>query len=108
MAILDELTDGKGVTISVTTGKALVGHVEERQVAHLLADLGDLLPLLRSRVDTSGVVSAGVEEEGAAGRSALEVLDEALKVKADGVLVVVAVLADGEARVLEDGLVVGP
>ena len=108
VAILDELTDGKGIAVRVAAGKALVGHVEEGQVTHLGENLGDFLPLLGGRIDTGGVVSAGVEEERAAGGSTLEVLNHALKVEADGVLVVVAVLLDLEARVLEDGLVVGP
>lgn len=108
VAILDELTNGKGVTVGVTAGKALVGHVEEGKVALVLADLGDLLPLLGRRVDTGGVVRAGVEEDRGTGRDGLEVGNQALKVKTDGVLVVVAVVLGLEGGVLEDGLVVGP
>lgn len=108
MAISDELTDSEGVGVRVTAGEALVGHVEEGQVTLGQADLRDLLPLLGGRVDTSRVVGAGMEKESRAGRRLLEVLNHALEVKANGVLVVVTVVLDLEARVLEDGLVVGP
>lgn len=108
MALLNEVADSKGILVNVATGKTLVSHVEEGKVALLLGDLGDLLPLLLRGVNASGVVSAGVEEEDAALGGGLDVGDHALKVEADGVLVVVAVLLNLEAGVGEDGLVVGP
>lgn len=108
MALLDKVTDSKGILVGVTTGKALVGHVEEGKVALLLHNVGDLLPLLGGRVDASRVVGAGMEEEDAALRSGLDVGNHALEVEANGVLVVVAVLLDLETGVGEDGLVVGP
>jgi hypothetical protein len=77
-------------------------------VAHILADLGDLLPLGRRRVDTGRVVGTGVEEDGGTGGSSLQVSDHTLVVKGDGVLVVVAVVLGLEAGILEDSLVVGP
>lgn len=108
MPLLYKVADGKGVLVNVATGESLVGHVEEGKVALLLGDLGELLPLLLRRVDTGGVVSAGVEKEDAALGGGLDISDHALKVEANGVLVVVAVLLDLEASVGEDGLVVGP
>lgn len=108
VALLDEVADGEGVGVGVTRGEALVGHVEEGVVALGLDDVGDLAPLLGGRVDTGGVVSAGVEEEDGALGGGLDVGDHALKVEADGLGVVVAVLVDGETRVVEDGAVVGP
>ncbi len=108
VALLDKVADGKGVLVNVATGEALVGHVEEGKVAMLLGDLGNLLPLLLRGVDTGGVVSTGVEEEDTALGGGLDVGDHAVKVQANGMLVVVAVLLDLEAGVGEDGLVVGP
>lgn len=108
MALLDKVADGKGVLVDVATGEALVGHVEEGKVLLLLGDLGELHPLLGGGIDTGRVVSAGVQEEDAALGGGLHVGNHALKVEANGVLVVVAVLLDLEAGVEEDGLVVGP
>lgn len=108
VALLHEVTDGKSILIGVTTGEALVGHVEEGEVALLLNDIGDLPPLLRGGVNASGVVGAGVPEEDAAVGGGLDVGDEALEVEANGLLVVVAVLLNLEAGMAEDGLVVSP
>jgi hypothetical protein len=77
-------------------------------MAHIFADLGDLLPLGRRRVDTGRVMGTGVEEDGGTGGSSLQVSDHTLVVKGDGVLVVVAVVLGLEAGILEDSLVVGP
>lgn len=108
MALLDKVADGKGVRIDVAARKSLVRHVEEGIVALSLDDGLDLLPLLDGGVDAGGVVRARVEQEhGPLGRG-LDVGDQALKVEADGVLVVVAVLLDLQAGVGEDGAVVRP
>jgi hypothetical protein len=106
--LLDEVAERKGVLVGVATGKALVGHVEEGVVLALLDGLGNLQPLLLGRVDTGGVVGAGVEQDNAALGHGLDVGNHSLKVEANRVLVVVAVLLDLEARVREDGAVVGP
>lgn len=108
VALLNEVTRGKGIAVGVTAGEALVSHVEEGKVALLLHDIADLAPLVLGRVDTSGVVGAGVEQDDAVVGGGLDVGEETLKVQTDGVLVVVTVLVDLEARVLEDGGVVGP
>lgn len=108
MALLNEVTDSESILISVAAGEALVGHIEESEVALVLDNGGDLLPLLGGGINTGGVVSTGVEEEDAALGSSLEVSSQTLEVKTNGLLVVVAVLLNLEAGVGEDGLVVGP
>ena len=108
MALLNKVADRESILVNVATGKALVGHIEESKVVHLLGDLGEFLPLLSGRVDTRGVVSASVQEEDAALGGGLHIGNHAVKVEANGVLVVVAVLLNLEAGVGEDGLVVGP
>lgn len=108
VTLLDEVAGSKGILVGVTAGKALVGHVEEGEVALLLHDIADLAPLGLGRVDTGGVVSASVEEDDAALGSGLDVGNQTLEVEANGVLVVVAVLGDLETGVGEDGLVVSP
>jgi hypothetical protein len=108
VAFLDEQTQRVGIFVSVARSEALVGHVEEREVALLLDNFGDLLPLLWGRVNTCGVVGAGVQQHDAVVGSGLQVCNHAIEVEADGVLVVVLVLLDLKTRVTEDSLVVGP
>jgi len=107
-ALLDEVAESEGILGGVTTGKALVGHVEEGVVVASLDSLSDLNPLLLGRVYTSRVVGTGVEQDDAVLGHGLDVGHHAVKVEANGVLVVVAVLLDLEAGVFEDSVVVGP
>lgn len=106
--LLDEVTESEGVLGGVTTGKALVGHVEEGEVVTSLDSLSNLGPLLLGGVYTSRVVGTGVEQDNAVLGHGLDVGNHSLKVKANGVLIVVAVLLDLQTGVLEDGIVVGP
>jgi hypothetical protein len=108
VALLDKVTRSKGILVSVTAGKALVGHVEEGEVALLLHDIADLAPLSLGRVNTGRVVSASVEQDDAALWGVLDIGDQTIKVQTDGVLVVVAVVGNLKASIGEDGLVVGP
>lgn len=108
MALLDEVSGSESIAIGITTGKALVGHIEECKVLLLLDHVADLAPLLLSRVDTGGVVCASVEQDDAVLGSSLQVGNETIKIQTDGVLVVVTVRRDLEAGVVEDSAVVGP
>lgn len=108
VALLDEVAGSKGILVSVTAGKALVGHVEEGEVVLLLHDIANLAPLSLGGVNTGGVVGTGVQEDDALLGGGLDVGDQTLEVKTNGLLVVVAVLSDLEAGVREDSLVVGP
>jgi hypothetical protein len=108
VALLDEVTGSKGILVSVTAGEALVGHVEEGEVALLLHDIANLAPLVLGGVNTGRVVGTGVQQDDAVVGGGLDVGNQTLKVQTDGVLVVVAVLLDLETGVLEDGVVVGP
>lgn len=102
------MTERKSILVGVTAGKALVSHVEEGEVLAVLDSLSNLDPLLLGRVNTSWVVSASVEQDNAALGHGLDVGHHAVKVEANRVLVVVAVLLDLQARVLEDSIVVRP
>jgi len=108
VALLDEVTGSKGILVGVTAGEALVGHVEEGEVALLLHDIANLAPLVLGGVNTGRVVGTGVQQDDAVVGGSLDVGNQALKVQTDSVLVIVAVLLDLEAGVLEDGAVVGP
>lgn len=108
VALLDKVSDGVGVSVDVSGGKALVGHVEEGEVALGLDNLLDLSPLLGSGVDTGGVVGAGVEEHGGSVGGGLQVGEKTLKVQSNVLGVVVPVGGGLEAGGGEDGLVVSP
>lgn len=108
VALLNEVAERKGVLVGVAGSEALVGHVEEGVVTALLDCVADLLPLRLGGVNTGRVVRASVQQNDAALGHLLDVLNHAIEVETDGVLVVVAVLLDLEAAVGEDGLVVGP
>jgi len=67
-----KVAHGKGITTGRARGEALVGHVEEGEELLLLNDVGDFNPLGLGRVDTCGVVCAGMEENNSALRSRLQ------------------------------------
>lgn len=94
--------------MDITTRKPLVGHIKESKMALLLHHFRDLAPLVLRRVHARRVMCTGMQQEDTLVRRTLHVLQQALKVEPDGVLVVVSVLFDGEACILEDGCVVGP
>lgn len=108
VALFHKVARSEGILVSVSAGKALVGHVEEGKVALLLHDVANLAPLVLSRVNTGRIVSAGMEQDNAVLGSGLDVGNQALEVETDGVLVVVAVLLHLDTGVLEDSVVVGP
>lgn len=108
MALIEEVAESKRILSSISAGKALVSHIKKGEVAFDLHSRGDLLPLLRSRVDTRRVVGAGMEEEDGVARSLLDVVDQTVNVEADGLLVVVTVGLDVQPAIMEDGLVVRP
>jgi hypothetical protein len=106
--LLDEVAESKGILGRVTTGEALVSHVEEGEVVASLDSLSNLHPLLLGGVYTSRVVGTSVEQDNAVLGHGLDIGYHSVKVETNRVLVVVAVLLDLEARVLEDSVVVGP
>ena len=73
-----------------------------------LGQLGDLLPLLLRGINTSGIVGTGVEEDHGLLGGSLEILNQTLEVKSTGLGIIVSVVLDLNARVIEDGDVVSP
>jgi hypothetical protein len=108
VALGDEVAESESVSDWVTRGETLVGHVEEGQVALSSEDLGKFFPLLLGRVYTSGVVSAGVQEDDGFIRDVLQVFDDTSEVQTVGLFIKVAVLANLQAGVTEDIGVVSP
>ena len=108
VALLNEVAERESVLVGVARGEALVGHVEEGVVVAVLDSIADLLPLLLSGVNTSGVVCASVEEDNASFRCRFECADQAVKVKTLGLFAEVWVVLDREVDVGEDLVVVCP
>lgn len=108
VAVLDELTEGVSVVLDGTRAVAEVGSIEEHDVVLLLAQLGNLIPLLLGGVHSGGVVSAGVEDEGRAILSLVQILEHTLVVQAGLIGGQVSVLTSGHTSVVEDGVLVGP
>jgi hypothetical protein len=108
VALLNKVARRKGILVGITGSESLVSHVKEGEVALCLDNIADLAPLLRGWINTSRVVSASMQQDDAVLGSSLQVLNKTLKVQSNGVLVIVTVLGNLEARVLEDGIVVGP
>ena len=107
-AFLDEVADSVSVFLETAGGETLIGHVEEGEEIVLLHHLRDLVPLLRRRVNTRGVVSARVQQYDGAWLGVCEIADHSVEVESLGLRVIVSVVADLEARGLEDGRVVRP
>jgi len=63
MALGNKVSDGEGILGGGARGKALIGHVEEREDFLLLHDVGNFGPLFLGRINTSGVVGTSVEQD---------------------------------------------
>lgn len=74
----------------------------------LLDRISDGPPLVFGGVNAGRVVGACMQENDASFGHSLDVGNHAIEVQTNGVLVVVAVLLDLQARIIEDGLVVRP
>ena len=108
VALLSEVTNGPSIALHITGGEALIGAIEDDVVVLGLDGIRDLLPVVLGGVDTSGVVGAGVEEEGRAGRSLSDGLEDGVHIKSLGLGVEVLVGRSLETGSLEDTKVVGP
>lgn len=107
-ALVDEEAEAISILVEGSGGEALVGSVEEGVESVLAADISNSVPLLLSWVNTSWVVSAGVEKHDGAWLGILEVLNHTFNIETSGLLVEVAVLSDREASGSEDGVMVAP
>ena len=103
-----EVPDRESVLVGIAAGKPLICHVKKWIMLLLLDNIADLPPLLFRRINTSWVVCAGMKKNDAAFWGAFEILYHTVKVQTNGVLVVVSVLYDLQARVLENSIVICP
>lgn len=105
--LLPEL-DAEVVLLEVTAGESLVSHVEEGKVVLLGDQISDVLPLLRSGVDSGGVMSTGVEHEDRSLRCLLDGGAQALEVEALGLWIIVWEGCVFDTVSVEEGIVDGP
>lgn len=108
VALGNEVANGPDIALRVARGKSLVGHIEEDEVSLLLTDLRDLLPLLLGGINSSGVVSADVEQEDRASRSVINIRQHTVLIQTNGVGIVVTVRLNVKASILSDGDVITP
>lgn len=106
--LVEEISEADTILVEVTSDETLISGIEEWIKLSLLADGSDLLPLGESWVNTSGVVSAGVEEDSRSWSGIFEVSDHAVEVETLGFLVEVSILSDLEASSAENFVVVSP
>ena len=106
--LVEEVSEANTVLVQVSGDETLIGSVEEWVKVVLLADLGNSLPLVESWVDTSWVVSAGVQKNDGSWGSSLQVSDHTFEIKTLGLLVEISVLSDIHADLVEDLVVVSP
>ena len=107
VTLFNEVTDSESITFHIARSETLVGAIEDDTAVVGLDGIRDLLPLFLGGIDTSGVVSTGVEEEGGLGGSRLDSLEDAVHVQVV-VGIEVGVLLVGNTSGVEDTEVVGP
>ena len=108
-ALVHKEADGPGVCVQGSTGKALVRAVKEDKKVSRFANLRNLSPLLFSGIQTSGVMSAGMQDENSSRRCLAQIFQHAWEVQISVLSVPIAILPKvSEASSFEDVGVVGP
>lgn len=107
-SLLDEVTDSSGILGQVTGSKTLVSAVKEGEVLLLSNNDGKFLPLIERRVNSSGVVSARVQQDDGTIGSTLDGGLHTLEIQAIGLLGEVRVVGNAKANISKDLLVVSP
>ena len=87
--VINELPDGKCISVHVPRGKSLVGHVKKGKQLPLLNQLGQLFPLLWPGVDPSGIMGTSMEQNDTAFWDVGDVLTSASEIKPTGSCIVV-------------------
>ena len=106
--LFDEISDGPGVLLKVSSGEALIGRVEEGNQRVSLANFSDFLPLFSGGINSSGVMGAGVEEDDGSRNGVVEELDHGRDVRSSGLGVVVRILDPFKSSVFDNVLMVKP
>jgi len=84
------------VFVQITTGKALVGSVEEGKQVVLLHHSCNLVPLLRGRVNTCWVVGTSVEQNDGAWLGIVQILEHAIEIQSLCLGIIIRVISNLE------------
>ena len=91
-ALLNKVADSISILIEAARSESLVGNIKVGEEVVLFHDLGNFVPLLRSRINTGWVVSADVQQNDGVVLGVLQVLGESLKVETLGLWIVITVV----------------
>ena len=107
VTLLHEQANSVSITLHISRGEALVSAIEDNSATGSLHSIRNLLPLLLGGIHTSGVVGAGMEQEGRVAGSSLDRLQDSVNIQTV-VGIQVLVLLVGNASGIEHTEVVGP
>ena len=107
VTLLHEQANSVSITLHISRGEALVSAIEDNSATGSLHSIRNLLPLLLGGIHTSGVVGAGMEQEGRVAGSSLDRLQDSVNLQTV-VGIQVLVLLVGNASGIEHTEVVGP
>lgn len=106
---LHKVAHGKGILVWITAGESLISRIEEWEQLLLLANIGNLLPLVLRGIHTGGIVRTSVQNDDRTFGGPLQIFDHALEVDSAPVLVPVAIGARfGKSGVHEHLVVIFP
>jgi hypothetical protein len=108
MTISQERIHRSHVTLRIARCEALIRRIEEHEMLAILADLGELLPLLDVRVNAGRVVRASVQQNDRSLGRVGDILSHSLEIETSGRRVVVAILLPCKTCIRSDRNVVGP
>lgn len=107
-ALVEEVSESNTILVEVSGDETLIGSVEEWVESSLSADFSDSLPLIKSWINTSWVVSTGVEEDDGSWGGVAKISNHTLEVETLGLLVEVSVLSNLHTGSGENLVVVSP
>ena len=80
MTFRNKMSDGEGISVSITASKALVGHIKEWVMLLLLDNVADLLPLLLCGINAGRIMGACVQKYETSFRCSLEICYHTLEI----------------------------
>lgn len=107
-ALVEEVSETFSILVKVSSHEALVSGIEEWIQLVLSADLGNLLPLVESGVDSGWVVSASVEKHARSWGSVSQIFNHTIEIETLSLFVEVSVASSVETSSLEHFVMVSP
>lgn len=107
-SLCDEVSKSKTVLLEISRDETLISGIEEWIKSSSSNNLSDSLPLVKSWVNTSWVVSTGVQQNNGSSGGVAQVFEHSLDVETLGLWVKISVLSDLKSRSSENRVVVSP